>query len=85
MTDEPGPRSLRLTVDTRRSPINALHKTLYALSSVADAEFQFVEADLVEVMLYPKAGDALKLESYFRQLLSDFTIQAQVNAETATI
>lgn len=85
MTDDPPAGSHRLVVDTRCYPIGAVHKALYALSHLADSEVRFVEPDRLEVTLYIKAGDTLVLDASFRRLLADFTIQAQVHAETAPI
>jgi His-Xaa-Ser system protein HxsD len=62
-----------------------VHKALYALSHIAGYELRSTENACIEVTLYPKTTDVLALEASFRQLLADFTIQVQVNAETATI
>lgn len=85
MTDDPRVGIHRLVVDTRCYPILAVHKTLYALSNLADSEIRSVESERVEVTLKAKSSDALALESSFWRLLADFTIQAQVSAETAPI
>jgi His-Xaa-Ser system protein HxsD len=62
-----------------------VRKALYALSHLADSELRFADPDQLEVTLYPKAGDVLALETSFRQLLADFTIQVQINTETAAV
>jgi His-Xaa-Ser system protein HxsD len=74
-----------ILVDTHCYPIAAVHKTLYALSNLTDYELRSAESDCVEVRLYPKAADVFALETSFRQILADFTIQVQINGETAAI
>ena len=85
MTNKIPAGSHRLSVDTRCYPIAAVHKALYAMSDLAGSELRFSDAHLVEVTLYSKAVDVLALDASFRQLLADFTIQVQVNAESAAI
>lgn len=85
MTEDTRAAGHRILVDTRCYPIAAVHKTLYALSNLTDYELRSVESDCVEVQLYPKAADILALETSFRQILADVTIQVQINGETAAI
>jgi His-Xaa-Ser system protein HxsD len=77
--------SHRITVDTRCYPVPAVHKALYALSNLLDSEIHFAGPDCLAVALFAKGGDAIDLETSFRRLLADFTIQIQVNAETASV
>jgi His-Xaa-Ser system protein HxsD len=74
-----------LSVDLRVFSLSVVHKAAHAISCDADVEMEVAREHQVEVRLSPLRSSPSDLTATFRRLLSDFAVQADVNAETRIV
>jgi His-Xaa-Ser system protein HxsD len=74
-----------LSVDLRVYPLSVVQRAAHAISGDADVEVKVADEHQVEVRLSPLRSSHLDLATCFRRLLSDFAVQADVNAETRVV
>jgi His-Xaa-Ser system protein HxsD len=74
-----------LAIDLRVFSLSVVQRAAHAISGDADVEVRIAGEHEVEVKLSPLRSSASDLAATFRRLLTDFAVQAEVNAETRTV
>lgn len=74
-----------LYIDLRVFSLPVVQRAAYAISGDADVEIKVADEHQVEVRLSPLKPPPLDLAATFRRLLSDFAVQAEINAETRIV